>query len=85
MEVKFTDGCTQTALCALIESLLSMRPMLEPRKKGKAYEIVSREIKHSESKSVPVTQDSYCRRPFVPRVGRWQCEGQADGEYLERK
>lgn len=43
MEVKPTDGCTQTVLCALIESLLSMRSMVEPKKKG-AQEIVSREI-----------------------------------------
>lgn len=69
MEVKPTDGCTQTVLCALIESLLSMRPMSEPKKKGKAQEIVSREIKHSERKSVPVTQAAL-QETLCPQGGK---------------
>lgn len=83
MEVKSTDGSTQTALCALIEFLLSMKSVLERKKKGKTQDTVSGAIKHSEHKSGPATQAAL-EETLCPRVGRWQCGGEAAGEFLGR-
>lgn len=46
-------------------------------------ETVSREIKHSEHKSVPATQAAL-EETLCPRVRSWQC-GTGCSEYLGRK
>lgn len=67
MEVKSTDGCIQTALCALIESLLFMRSMLEAKKKGKTQRLsVEKSNIPSTSLSASATQASL-ETPSAPR------------------
>lgn len=59
--------------CALIESLLSGRSILEPKKRGKIQETVSRESKHSEYKPGPAAWGPALEEKGAtpPRVGRW--------------
>lgn len=65
MEVKSTDGCIQTVLCALIESLLSMRSMLEAKKKGKTQRL-SVEKSNIPSTSLPQLHRLLWRGPLPP-------------------
>lgn len=65
MEVKSTDGCIQTVLCALIESLLSMRSMLEAKKKGKTQRL-SVEKSNILSTSLPQLHRLLWRDPLPP-------------------
>lgn len=77
MEVKSTDGCTQTVLCALIECLPSMRSMLEPKKTGKTQRLSAVKSNILSTSLPQLHRLLWRRRPFAPRVGRQQCGGQA--------
>lgn len=85
MEVKSTDGCTQTVLCALIECLPSMRSMLEPKKTGKTQRLSAVKSNILSTSLPQLHRLLWRRRPFAPRVGRQAVWGTGCCEYLGRK